>query len=321
MEDLKPKDYTHRERMQVTILIFLLPLFALLFLFSLVGVLDNPPFGIEVEETFKNKLFLVVLLETLALISAIIYSVFGIKNTQEKNNLKEEQSNPEVNFINANERAQETLGGKGVKETIEQIITNLEKSLEIKNPTFHKIINNKFQPIMSESDDWSKGLLVVQESDTHDVTFEMYNCAKKAMFVTSVPDYRSVWSTEYGNKLLKIGVYTERVFIFQNLEEVTVTDFEIMKEQSAIPNISVKVLLIDESSINLPIKVGNDFAIIDDGEIIGVTKSFRNGVEEAWYFDTTSVKSTFLEIRKKIEMWSRDFSQYHWKDDKLELNR
>lgn len=255
----------------------------------------------------EEKEYLALLVGLLLLVIAITIYLYETKG--DKVRLKEiiktkdsllssetNRSDSEILNISEQEKFREKLHESKWSTVMLEILRNLNQSMKIDNKEFRYSLAKKLNHFYIESEDWVAGKIVTEfQEEVHSVPQKIYESANQAMFTTSLPGYNPQWLKPFGKKLLQsqrgLNIEIERVFIFRDRASVTINDFEAMVTNQKIENIRVSVCFLEDSD-NLKELDGNylDFAIINNGEVIGYADSFAGKVNETWLFKPTQAK-------------------------------
>ena len=175
----------------------------------------------------------------------------------------------------------------------------------IPHPVFQQEIRFRYQEFLSNSEHWAAGTFIVRNA-YENILRGVFENARKEIFSTSVPQYRQTWSSEFGDRLLRVqrdarkrGVRSTRVFVFNKESDVTEEDQQIFARHS---HNGIRVLLYydGENRFQFPPEVGSDWTIIDDGAVIGKTLNVGGYYEARWYFGNEGEQRKFLYLKTRL---------------------
>jgi hypothetical protein len=166
-------------------------------------------------------------------------------------------------------------------------------------------------------DGWSKkaaalqsGVATVQTNYTIVLT-DVYRYAERNIFSTSIPDYLPAWETPWGRSLVHVQhdnreAKSTRVFIFRSRSALGPETRRLL-EFHASNRIEVLLHFADEHASTFPPDLGNDWTVVDDGLIVGITHKLGDLYEATWYFGKTEEQQRFMGYCEKLRAASEPF--------------
>jgi hypothetical protein len=144
-----------------------------------------------------------------------------------------------------------------------------------------------------------------------EVLTDVYRYATQNIFSTSIPDYLPVWKTPLGGSLVHVQrenreAKSTRVFIFKSRSVMTEEMRQVL-EFHASNRIEVLLHFADEHKSTFPPELGNDWTVVDDGLIIGVTHKLGQIYEATWHFGQEEERERFLGFREQLRSQSERF--------------
>lgn len=266
-------------------------------------------FGLtRLKQEYQSTLVTTFVIEVGVAIAALFYGLFGLKriveDTGEKkdpetvtagSSLKNDTERPQLDmdvFLN------KVITDQLVREQTLTLVHELKNLKTIKNPLFQKAISIDYTDFLSEVKNWVRSCVKIQGNENDEFLITIYQSASQSVFSTCIIDYFNAWESDFGNMLLEAhkdnkNCDTKRVFIFQRRDEITPDILAHINKQTEF---SVKpYILIDESN------EFDDFTIIDNGEVIGITNEMKYGRRlTTWYFDEPHQKTRFLTKKERI---------------------
>ncbi|HEX8697556.1 MAG TPA: TIR domain-containing protein [Myxococcaceae bacterium] len=189
-------------------------------------------------------------------------------------------------------------------QTLLAISTNLERAMKVAYEPFQEEIAFKCNEWRALSSEWARGTVVVRNNYSR-LLLEVYRAATSSIFSTSVPEYRSMWQSPVGHQLIEAQrenkkAKSTRVFIFDRRSDVTAEDRSVFQAH-ADAGIEVRVYFDEEDRVFLfPADLGRDWTVVDDGNVIGVTRSMGEFYEARWYFNDADQIARFLDYRRNL---------------------
>jgi hypothetical protein len=138
----------------------------------------------------------------------------------------------------------------------------------------------------------------------------VYRSAKHEIFSTSVPSYLDFWGTVFGQEILNrqfhnIHAKSTRIFILRSRSDLT-PQLERVFNMHIGKRVAVRVFFEDEprdqesTGLVTPPEVGNDWTMVDDGEVIGVTQKFGDQWEAEWYVNDNKQSERFRGYKQRL---------------------
>lgn len=266
-------------------------------------------FGLtKLKEQYQSTLVITFVIEVGVAIAALFYGLFGLKKTDENTGDEKKPEADALTLLQKNNPVQPVLDmdiflnqvitDELVREQTFTLVEELKKLKTIKNPLFQKAISIDYTEFLSEVKNWVRSCVKIQGSENDEFLITIYQGASQNVFSTCIMDYFNAWETDFGNMLLEAhrnnsNCDTKRVFIFHSRDEITGEIFALINKQV---DYAVKpYILIDESN------EFDDFTIIDNGEVIGVTNEMKYGKRlTTWYFDESHQRKRFLAKKDTI---------------------
>ena len=201
-------------------------------------------------------------------------------------------------------------------EALKGIAEGVEKAMKIGSPVLNKVISRKLHTFAHEVAFWENGEFRLGPTDSREFLTELYRDAKERVFSTSIQQFSEYWKSQFGEKILDANkastAHVIRVFIFDDINEVTGEDIAEMERQAEY-GIAVYVYLDKEDpAFNFPIDITKDFTIIDNGEAIGITETFDPDHNRAiWYFGRNEKRAgRFRDISNSLLNGSITYQQF-----------
>lgn len=204
------------------------------------------------------------------------------------------------------------IGDEDIADALRGIIDGIEVAIEnYKDNTFRKVIKSTIDRFYRHISNWKVGQLFVGPSDSKDFLIDLYGNAEDEVFSTSVKDFFTHWSDEFGHKIVDANVHSKatvtRVFIFNTPDDISERDKQEMRTQ-VDRGIRVMLFFDKKTAASFPPDVTRDFTIIDHGKIIGVTQSFGVDNNSAiWYFFNEDRAREFRSYRDTLIAQSEEF--------------
>lgn len=144
-----------------------------------------------------------------------------------------------------------------------------------------------------------------------EVLTDVYRHAEQNIFSTSIPDYLPVWKTALGSSLVHVQrenrqAKSTRVFIFKSRSDMTPELRQVLEFHTG-NRIEVLLHFADEHPSPFPPDLGNDWTVVDDGLIVGVTHKLGQLYEATWHFGQEEERERFLGFREKLRAESELF--------------
>lgn len=196
-----------------------------------------------------------------------------------------------------------------LEEKLTKICTNVRLATKINAATLSTVITSKLDSLVIKSEPWSRGELHASIKQYQPILLELYRTATSSIYSTTTREYIKYWK---GDELLTAmidaceipqAVSVTRIFVFKNKEEIDRRAIEVINKFNDSARIETFVYIDGISArYRLPNENERDFAVIDGGEAIGITVSFKSKYPTAvWYFGNKSRKLNFAKICKKLE--------------------
>lgn len=201
-----------------------------------------------------------------------------------------------------------------LREILSQIATNIAGTATVPNTVFQELVREQSETFALRTSEWAQRAITVYEN-AGEVLTKIYSSAQRNVFATSVPEYLAVWSTDLGKAVLEAhesaGVRTERVFVFRDRRELSPEVLELLRKHDSLRSVYVYVFFHDEAPQELfPPAISKDFAIIDDGAIVGITNVFKHGDTIAtWYFGESATAVQLTAVKKELLRYSTPLSK------------
>jgi predicted nucleotide-binding protein len=198
------------------------------------------------------------------------------------------------------------LASHPLSDRLRGIINNTRRAMLVDHAAFRNEVEFRLDRWRADTSAWSHGTFIVGKNYK---TFlkSVYAQARHSVFSTSVPEYRDVWISSFGRELLNVhknntAAKVVRVFVYNCRSDVVDEDYLIFAEQEAA---GVEILLYFDQEDDLflfPLDLGRDWAVVDDGRVIGVTRKIGEALEAKWYFDDEDQSGQFRGyIRRLVE--------------------
>ncbi len=206
----------------------------------------------------------------------------------------------------------EGIRPRQLESTLRKLSDNARTGYRIPHRPLQDEVTFQCSELASMSTSWAEGQLRVAQR-YQGVLAQVYELATKNIFSTSIPLYRNVWKSEAGYALLKLqqsnkNATSTRVFVFDRHDEVTDDDKKIF-EQHRAHGIEVLLFFDEKWPLSFPASMGNDWTLVDDGEVIGVTLRTSDAYEAQWFFGNKVKGAQFCIQRDKLrlvsEKWAR----------------
>ena len=216
------------------------------------------------------------------------------------------RARPRVSLVScADEREQLcVLADHPLSDRLRGIINNTRRAMLVDHAAFRSEVEFRLDRWRADTSAWSHGTFIVGENYR---TFlkAVYAQARRSVFATSVAEYRHVWTSALGRELLaahrsNTAAKVVRVFVFDRRSDVLDEDHLIFAEQQAA---GVEVLLyfdLEDDLFLFPSDLGNDWTLVDDGRVIGVTRQMGESLEAKWYFDDDDQSGQFRGYMRRL---------------------
>jgi hypothetical protein len=160
--------------------------------------------------------------------------------------------------------------------------------------------------VQRRATDWAGGSILIPWDYYWHMLKGLYAAAKKEIFTTSAGSYDQAWSTPEGNQLFATQVantiaQSTRVFVFRDQSQVTTEIRELMDQQAK--RIDVRVVFENQVNNLFPKNIGSDWAVIDDGAVVAITKSFDR-YEAEFRCPSDADAKAFCQLRDKVRQAS-----------------
>ena len=203
------------------------------------------------------------------------------------------------------------LGIVANQRAFSRFAENIQIGFKIEDAIFQEEIRFRFDDWYSEVEEWAEGTVKVTEN-YNDLLLRVYERAKRSIFSTSVPSYRKVWRGEMGRRILQVqknntNAKSARVFIFDNHTDILEEDHRIF--ESHLEHGVEVFLFIDSTTefFSFPSDLGNDWTIVDEGEMIGVNRNVGSIYEATWYFNDARRKEKFKRFEGSLKRFSSKY--------------
>jgi hypothetical protein len=196
-------------------------------------------------------------------------------------------------------------GSKELDECLGALATNLRVAYSHSNVVFRAETLQACEALSADSGRWARGELLPSGGRYNATLKALYESARSDVFCTSIPDYFPTWQTNLGQALLEAhgrsGAAVTRVFVFDTLAHVSADAVEVMRQHEAHARVRVLVFFDQEQHlVSFPPDLSRDSTMIDGGEVIGITMSFGQQPQAAWYFDDENMKHKLESFRKGL---------------------
>lgn len=194
--------------------------------------------------------------------------------------------------------------------TLQKLGDNARSGYRIRHISFQNAVTFHCSDWASVSSSWAEGTLRVDKR-YQTLLSEVYEFAKKSIFSTSIPLYRDMWKSESGRRILKTQqgnskAKSTRVFVFDTRGDVTDEDERIFAQHHR-HGIEVLLFFDDAWSLRFPASIGNDWTLVDDGDVIGVTLATGTTYEAEWYFGNMEKAQQFIIVCDQLRRSSETY--------------
>jgi hypothetical protein len=208
-----------------------------------------------------------------------------------------------------------SLDGHPLSKEIEGIAAATADAFNLGYKPFEREIEANVEDWLGQARNWASRRFVVRENYTT-LLEGIYRSAKTEIFSTSVPSYLGYWDTTQGSIILNSqkgnnSAKSTRVFILRSPEDMTPELQKVLKRHL---NHKVSVYLFFEDKLGAtpagmvtPPDVGNDWTLVDDGDVIGVTRNFGDLWEAEWLVKVPGERERFLGYKQRLLAASRPF--------------
>lgn len=200
------------------------------------------------------------------------------------------------------------------KRTLDSLIESTAIGLHIPSTLFVDEVRSCISTWSSRASVWREGRVEVRVN-YKEFLKNAYRSAKKNIFSTNIPDYTPTWDQDWGRALLDVqfengNAKSTRVFIFAKRTDVTEKDREVFRQHF---DARVAVLLYfddEDDNFRFDPDTGRDWTFVDDGEVIGITASFRDKISANWYHRhrerTEKFRAYVHQLREASERFSNE---------------
>lgn len=207
------------------------------------------------------------------------------------------------------------VGDTEAEEALNNLNKGIIKALKIDNPVFRRAVMTRLHDFLGgEIERWRQGEIVVQRR-SGEFLLGIYKNATRNIFSTSNKEFSKHWSETYGERILKVHSESEaevtRVFIFDEMREVTEEDYLLIKKQHE-SNIDVRIYFDKEDNyFQFPSDIARDFTVIDDGDVIGITESFSlDNYTSVWHFRNQNLSNRLKNVKTSLLNGSMKFQNF-----------
>ncbi len=200
------------------------------------------------------------------------------------------------------------FNNENLKKIMTDIIENVISVETIPYPNLLSEVEEQLNSFNDQTTPWSRLAITVSSKRYSELLVRLYRSATKNVASTCITEYLSIWDTPDGDAILKAhsagDAIVTRVFIFKDEKEAATAMGTLKKQAIFDPNkIGVRLFFRDNDQYrvgNPPKTLSDDFTVIDDGVIVGVTFKFDAAMSEAqWLLD-----------RKQCNIYKRKIDWY-----------
>ncbi|RIL04527.1 MAG: hypothetical protein DCC71_13820 [Proteobacteria bacterium] len=199
-----------------------------------------------------------------------------------------------------------------LRESLLRIGRNSTKSMTFRHDLFRERVQVRCAELATDSDEWSRGRITVR-ADYGRALIAAYRSARKEIVSTCIPQYMRTWHRALGERILEAQrentqARSTRVFIFNREEDVKDDDRMIFRKHAGA-GVNVRLFFDQEAPHRFPPDIGNDWTVIDGGDVIGVTKRVNDAPEAQWIFFDPAAKQKFAHEVENLLHGSERFRQ------------
>ena len=199
-----------------------------------------------------------------------------------------------------------------LETAFEQLRDSASAVFRFEHVGFIRELTLRMKDWAAESAEWRVGKMSVQK-DYVTMLCDVYRAARNTIFSTCIPKYLPMFeNTVYGNTIIAAqtgnrDVQATRVFVFDRKGDEE-PHKAVLKEHR---DEGIRVLLYfdkDDRNFSFPPTVGQDWTVVDNGDVIGVTRKFGRKYEACWYFQDPIHSRTFAGYVERLTAESVEFT-------------
>ena len=196
------------------------------------------------------------------------------------------------------------------RDFLRRLSRNLNLASDVQHAVFKTQVEDQKSIFQHHAELWAIGHLEIHDSVRGlNILASLYEAAESSVFSTSAADFSSAfWRTNAGQKLLEAHgrsrAQVTRVFVFDEKRDVTLDDMKVIEAQSALGITTLFYFDKEDSFFEFDPKLRNDFMIIDDGGVVGITQATSGAGEPtlgaSWYFDNAVERNRCAMQKDKL---------------------
>ncbi len=151
---------------------------------------------------------------------------------------------------------------------------------------------------------WQQRRVVLVGHHYDDFLEKVYASARRTVFATCSEGDIESWAGRTGERLIaahrKSPATVTRVFVFEDRDDIREEHKAIMRSQTG-EGFEVEVYINNEDDFfHFPPDLNRDFAVIDEGKIIGKSSQRRGGAVSEWVFNDRDERDRFAEYVRRL---------------------
>ena len=189
------------------------------------------------------------------------------------------------------------------KPIFNAIFESVRQALTVNHDVFRSHMLSECEQFRLSTSEWADGHMRATDKSYSRLLAKVYSQAKRSVFATSTTDYLPIWKGVLGGQLIRAhvnntGATVNRVFIFPSLSQVDNESIIQMKRQQESGHISILIYgIADDATFTFPRDQSQNFAVIDDGEVLTATDPVADGIPSGnFYFKDSDRQRTYKEI-------------------------